>query len=73
MWLSETESQLKNDELGKDLLAVKNLQQKHNLLESDVHVHQVFISLRSRKVNRFYVDLTLFEYVQFFSIGNSVA
>jgi len=40
-WLTEMESLLKNeDSLGKDLLSVQNLIQKHQIIEADIQAHE---------------------------------
>ena len=40
LWCDEVKSQLCNDDYGKDLTSVQNLQKKHVLIETDVLSHQ---------------------------------
>ncbi|KAH7638391.1 alpha spectrin [Dermatophagoides farinae] len=39
-WLAEVESLLNNEDVGKDLNSVQNLQKKHQLLQADIEAHE---------------------------------
>lgn len=52
MWLTEVESQLANEDYGKDSASVQNLQKRNELLEQDIAAHQDRIDNISKTADR---------------------
>ncbi|XP_067948494.1 spectrin alpha chain-like isoform X2 [Watersipora subatra] len=52
-WLGEIEQLLENDDLGKDLMSVRNLVRKHELLDEDIAAHADRINDLNKQCNEF--------------------
>ena len=56
LWLSEMESQIVSEDVGKDLTSVQNMLKKHALIESDIASHQDRIDDIARQADKFVED-----------------